>query len=100
MREVQDTFIQPHAGSVGGYIHTNRLTCGVCGQPTMCIVMNRRPSLPDYIEKDDAKILFHQASQSPHPQDKSAYGFIGIGCGCYARAHRQIAHIAHQRSYE
>lgn len=25
--------------------------------------------------------------------------YIGIGCGCYGRAHRQLAHIAAKRKY-
>lgn len=76
-------------GIVTGWVEAKRHDCGVCGHPTRVIGING-VALPMGIEKADRKILLNQACQDL-PPGREAY--IGIGCGCYAKGHRQIAHI-------
>lgn len=64
---------------IDGWVEQNRQRCAICDHTTKCIGIAKL-KLP-------ASTLFHRAYDDT--------GYIGIGCGCYARAHRQIAHIRH-----
>lgn len=57
--------------------------CGNCLRDTIALEVTKL-DLPQYI-KPSNKLIFCKGTK-PH-------GFIGIGCGCYAKGHRQIAHI-------
>lgn len=63
----------------GPFVATGGL-CEVCGEvPNVCIRYNFAPRLPDGIELKDT--IFKDREH------------IGILCGCYAKFHRQVAHI-------
>lgn len=58
--------------------------CEVCGESALCIIINRI-ELPEQIGVE-ATILYERESNSTHM-------YVGINCGCYAKFHRQVAHI-------
>jgi hypothetical protein len=84
-------------GYITGRVEQKGYECGHCGMPTRVIRIDglklqkeiyyspmgnsekeRKNRLKRFIFCDD---------------NGSALNYIGIGCGCYAKAHRQIAHI-------
>lgn len=83
-RQIHDGVIE---GVVpGGIFHT----CEVCGKSTLCVEIHKI-ELPDGIEPTTSLI--------PYINDEDVDGyhtirFLGIGCGDYAKFHRQLAHIA------
>jgi hypothetical protein len=82
VREVSDTIIR-------GKIHYQSERCGYCDNPTTCITVIK-VTLPEPMTPAKTLILFNEI-----PEDEKLVPIkrIGIGCGCYARAHRQITHI-------
>jgi hypothetical protein len=60
--------------------------CGRCGTRTLSISIHD-VQLPDGI-KPQSTILYSGDDEKPF------HKHLGIGCGCYAKFHRQIAHIA------
>jgi len=48
--------------------------------PNILIIYNKPPKLPDGITPEDTIL-------------ESDEGAIGLDCGCYAKFHRQVAHI-------
>lgn len=69
-------------GAVG---HEAKRRCQICGKDVICIVV-RRLTLPEGIKVADTIMRDQWDQAAPQP-------CIGINCGCYARFHRQIAHI-------
>lgn len=59
-------------------------TCPICEKDTWVILV-KKITLPDGITPSKRLIIFKD--------DHKEYPSIGIGCGCYAKFHRQIAHI-------
>ena len=90
LREVNDGII------TGTILKTKRL-CYHCNDMTMCIHV-KKITLPPGIEPFPRLILYREM---PDPNDYSTkpamiaapISEIGIGCGCYAKAHRQIAYL-------
>lgn len=66
-------------------------TCPVCDQDVRCLTITRL-SLPNGIEPS-SRLIFCD-SQGKYLQS------IGLVCGCYARAHRQLAHVNDQRIFK
>jgi hypothetical protein len=73
-------------GIISGWVETNKQTCGFCLVGTKCIGIND-VKLPEGIDLDRTIVMRIMTNQK-HPNR-----FIGIGCGCYAKFHRQVAHI-------
>ena len=73
-------------GTAGG----RQKRCGHCGEKTLCIDIDG-VVLPKGMTVK-ATILQDRAVAEPH-----CIAQIGVGCGCYARLHRQIAHINDSR---
>ena len=71
-------------GIIVGNVERNRGQCENCGHTTMVINI-QLVSLPDGINYDRRLIVADSNDQR--------ISHIGIGCGCYAKFHRQIAHI-------
>lgn len=67
--------------------------CGNCRQPTTCIAVSKI-NLPDEIEPS-TKLIGYEAfvPEGSLSARLKPIHLIGIGCGCYARFHRQVAHI-------
>jgi hypothetical protein len=86
---------------IGHINYGARAQCQNCGELAMCIEV-KNVLLPDDIEPSTRLILCLQhPSNSQAKPDPSLFTWIellGIGCGCYARAHRQIAHIQSRQS--
>jgi hypothetical protein len=60
--------------------------CINCGEEDQLVVKYRKdPELPEGIEVHDTRII-------AKPDKDGKFG-VGVTCGCYARFHRQIAHI-------
>lgn len=74
MHSVKDEYIT-------GNICRTRKSCDNCGHPTTCISIHTI-AWPEFIKNPDSRLIFYNVEH------------IGIGCGCYAKGHRQIAHIA------
>lgn len=77
-------------GVVTGALERTKQTCRICGEGT-CTIYIASLSLPQGVNEGDNRIIFNQARSNP----KMPY--IGVGCGCYAKAHRQLAHIHTRR---
>lgn len=72
---------------VFGVIHRHSITCCLCRRKTYGILIGE-VNLPEGISRSPKIILIQLTPDGVEPIPN-----IGIGCGCYARAHRQIAHI-------
>lgn len=91
-------------GLITGYLN-NRVQhkCQACGEKVYCIYI-LRVILPEGIKPLGTFVLYRYAAGelrdqmgSPGQRFVVAVQYIGITCGCYAKAHRQIAHIQHKR---
>lgn len=87
--------------SLGEFELTRFAKCGCCGQgkkagdaiagKNLCVVYTHKPYVDAYTAKAKSLLI----------RNKKTGNFIrtiGINCGCYAKAHRQIAHISSGRS--
>lgn len=83
MREVDD-------GMITGIVLGKKLECSNCGNKTMCIHITKI-TLPPGIEPFP-RLIFYE--RNPYiVNDVLPIEQIGIGCGCYGRANRQIAYL-------
>jgi hypothetical protein len=62
--------------------------CQHCGELNFFLVYIKELSLPEPLTPVNSLILYHFVDSKLVP-----IKYVGIGCGCYARAHRQIAKI-------
>ena len=76
------TFHMIRDGIVTGALSRTLLTCPLCQASTCGILLTSVEGVD--ISRDPASVLFAQAMRSH---------VIGLGCGCYAKAHRQLAYI-------
>jgi hypothetical protein len=83
MRDVDDKYIV-------GWVEQTAKVCGNCGEGTLCIHV-KKIRMPDRIDPKDHKIIFIRIANRPVQGQTGPY--LGIGCGCYATAHRQMAHV-------
>lgn len=61
--------------------------CGVCGKRnTISVTYKDRPMVSAYVAKAPSLLIRNKKT-------KNFIRTIGINCGCYAKIHRQIAHI-------
>lgn len=77
-------------GILIGYLLKANHPCGICGQKTSVLSL-RGDRL------DEKQISFEATILGILVVKRSRY--VGVGCGCYARVHRQIAHIEDARKY-
>lgn len=83
----RNTLIDPYIDP--GFVQAERrLTCGVCNTNCLCIFVGDL-NLPTGIGVDST-ILHNKRTDDPEVH----VDLIGINCGCYAKFHRQVAHIA------
>lgn len=87
MRHVDD-------GILKGRVHGVRKPCGVCGQTRM-VIRIEEITLPQGIEPSKSIIAYRDDPTNPKVVPLT---YIGIGCGCYAKFHRQVAHIKTQQA--
>lgn len=75
-------------GLIVGSLAFPLANCGVCGKNTKCIYIF------DVVMPEDisvrATILWNRAKEERIDP-------VGVGCGCYAKFHRQVAHIEDKR---
>lgn len=71
-------------GIVVGALSRALVTCGNCQERCCGIYVTSVEGVEKH--KGANGIIFAKVMQMHHPA-------IGIGCGCYAKAHRQLAHI-------
>lgn len=71
-------------GIITGIVGMTKGGCEVCGRGTRCIHITAT-SMPGGIEVSNTILKGHE--------EGSTITLIGIGCGDYARFHRQVAHI-------
>lgn len=84
--EVDDGIIRARS------LHLSR-ECENCHSMTTCLkVLDVR--LPQGITASTRLILYKTGVS---PDEKVDY--LGLSCGCYAKAHRQIAHIRHSEGF-
>lgn len=74
-------------GIIRGYFDQIRHRCDVCNHPTRCV------SIVGITMPEDIRIGFTIISKPNDRGVRVPIDHIGVGCGCYARFHRQIAHI-------
>lgn len=63
--------------------------CSHCDEDTLVWEL-KEVILPDHIEASTKLIIY---TNDASPPGYKLIRQIGIGCGCYARFHRQVAHI-------
>lgn len=80
-----------HDGIVSGRLLRKSHACDVCGLDTACILVWCY-KMPEGVRWTSLII-----STKGDPPWKVAV-HLGVGCGCYAKLHRQIAHIGHHKS--
>lgn len=73
-------------GYITGYIEAKGGECYACGQMTRVILV-RSLKLPQPFDDFDTRRLILCDSRGTQLYR------VGIGCGCYSKGHRQIAHI-------
>lgn len=86
------TFREVTDGLIRGEVLTNKTECGNCGAKTVVIGV-RELTLPDGIKPSTRLIPYKPDFDGSVEDTYTTIHFLGIGCGCYARFHRQIAHI-------
>lgn len=72
-------------GILHGKLGQTKGDCEVCGMGTRCLHIYEA-HMPEGI--DIGKTIAHSPTDTGAP-----ITLIGIGCGCYAKFHRQVAHI-------
>lgn len=79
-----------------GRIHENKVVCDRCGQGTTGILISN-VLLPKDIGPSTRLIVCRPIQPPPDDETEEALfnwlEVLGIGCGCFAKFHRQIAHI-------
>lgn len=75
-------YVKLEDGYVEGRVYFNTQPCGVCGQSTICVSVNQ-VTPPDGVKPEDRRQILNRVRMHK----------IGIGCGCYAKGHRQFAHV-------
>lgn len=65
--------------------------CHVCGEVTGCFRIDKI-TLPDGIEPS-TRLIFFERKFDGNISEPVQIPSIGVGCGCYARAHRQLGII-------
>lgn len=63
-----------------------RKSCGICGKTGTSIRYEDTPKVSTYAAKARSLLIRNKRT-------KNFIRTIGITCGCYAKVHRQIAHI-------
>lgn len=80
-------------GLITGTVVTTGRVCGNCGEKTYCVHIDII-ALPEGLTPSTSLIPYKVID---HDEDRGvriyAINYLGIGCGCYAKFHRQIAHI-------
>ena len=71
-------------GYITGMLEVAPRECDHCGHEALCVHVTAI-SYPPGIKSDDKRII--------PKQDK----YLGTTCGCYGKAHRQLAHINERR---
>lgn len=74
-------------GILVGHILARRETCDNCGESTWPFEISEI-RLPEGIKPSNKLIVYREG-----PNELEAAKWIGFGCGCYGKFHRQIAHI-------
>lgn len=77
-----------HDGYLDGVIPKTAVHCGYCHSDTIGVEIHK-VTLPNGIEAERT-ILKVVASNKLKASDTMK---LGIGCGCYSKFHRQVAHI-------
>jgi hypothetical protein len=72
-------------GIVSGKLLHRTIACDVCGVPT-CVVRVEDYKFPDEVWWQST-IVYLRKNETPIAVN------LGVGCGCYAKFHRQVAHI-------
>lgn len=95
MTPIQSSFdrTQLDDGLITGVIIEHRIICGACGALTLSIWIDKI-TLPPTITPLLSFVLYKLVDGDLGlPRTLQPLNYIGITCGCYAKAHRQIAHI-------
>lgn len=74
-------------GIIDGHIAAQLRQCGNCKDHAWCIEI-QEITLPEEIKPSNKLIAFFNG-----PTEVKPHRYIGVTCGCYAKFHRQIAHI-------
>lgn len=81
----------------GDFACPGRAMCETCSKPvTNTIMYLSTPMLPKGIEVEDT--VYGKITRQYTPRQRKGLKLatrptIGINCGCYAKLHRQVAHI-------
>jgi hypothetical protein len=82
-------------GLIIGEVYRYKVTCNVCQEAGMAVKVQ---SVADKVQEiaSEKIILYKRDPGGPYPQLRPVL-FLGLTCGCYAKFHRQWAHITDRR---
>jgi hypothetical protein len=83
-------------GLIEGNVESKRKLCAHCGHTTKCIRIRKLTDdkLREWAEESPNKLIFAKTIGNKNRDMEAMIGpYIGIGCGCYGKAHRQVAHV-------
>ncbi len=73
---------------LGKFTLRQAVCCGVCGKKVMtCVHYEQKPKVTEYVAKARSLLIRNKRTNK-------FIRTIGINCGCYAKVHRQLVHIA------
>jgi hypothetical protein len=75
-------------GIIDGTIMRTKDVCLLCHTRTRVIRVDAI-ARPNGIKPGDPRVTLNRLSYTSDPAN-----YVGISCGCYAKMHRQLAHIA------
>lgn len=81
-------------GIITGEVSRTRKRCSCCGGLGTALLVNEI-EMPEEVELDWTILVVRDSEGKPTGVPMN---FLGISCGCYAKFHRQVAHIKTKRA--
>lgn len=78
-------------GIITGALRRTKEFCGNCGEDT-CVAEVTKIELPTGIDPSH-RLIGYGVHAGPDGAICIHHRYLGIGCGCYGKFHRQLAHI-------
>ena len=78
-------------GIITGAIKAKHEFCAHCSESVWCVQI-KDISLPEGI-KPDPRLIAYQTQVAVDGNFVGHVKYLGLSCGCYAKFHRQLAHI-------
>lgn len=80
-------------GIITGSIKAKHEFCANCGESVWCVEIEK-VELPETL-KPSPQLIVYQTQVGINSNFVGHIKYLGLTCGCYAKFHRQLAHILH-----